>query len=523
MGDRVKKTTLFLTLISLFFLLAANYDEKVSLQDSYYSRNGIYERPFDMWYADTSLCQMYIEKTIPKEKAETISQTILDNMKILNERFYRKSDILIYLIDDQAIDYPYRIGNSVVITYTAFEKENYIEAILSAYFSCNEEWMLRGVKELIYGSPVDTAELKGYYNRESKMKDLHLNPWTFSRQFNTRDLKTIESTAARLVKFIDESYGRKKLYTLFETPRKIEEVLGVSYTELKNEWLKSIGCVRVYSYEYDNFFDGFFCIEKENYLSIIGKDVRYDIYKEIFDSTDDLDLFLYRNITGREKTVELIKEHSKDAKNIRLNIDIHYLIMRIDNKLALISWMNSLGQSLLDSEPNAHVHEAVHLYIASYLSPISEIWLHEGMCEYFDILYGEYDKELNYDTLNAIGNIEGTFFGEVRKEYIRRGGNLSSLSEFDYPLYIDVLAYISFLYPTVANQYYIDFESVYDIKMDEYKNLTYPQAASLVSYMVNTYSLSDVLTICGSFNKFESVTGKSFNEVYIDWRNYIEG
>lgn len=130
-------------------------------------------------------------------------------------------------------------------------------------------------------------------------------------------------------------------------------------------------------------------------------------------------MFIYRNITAREKTVNLIKEHSKDNKNIRLNTDIHYSIQKLNNKDALISWMNPNGQSLLDTEPYAHIHEAVHLYIASYVSPISEVWLQRACVStltYF--LVSIIKSRVTKEWLDSGGDINETkFFGEVRKQY----------------------------------------------------------------------------------------------------------
>lgn len=114
--------------------------------------------------------------------------------------------------------YHIELAKSVIITYDSVEKEIYTEALLSAYFSCNEEWMLRGVKEILYGTPAGSKELQSFYDKRHNINNLHLTPWTFTEFFNKDNLDAAEDTAARLIKYIEARYGKEKLLGCFKIP-----------------------------------------------------------------------------------------------------------------------------------------------------------------------------------------------------------------------------------------------------------------------------------------------------------------
>lgn len=499
------------------------------LSEETYSRSSDYERPFKAWYGKTAQAEIYIYRELySAAQATALFKKLQGQLEAANKRLALPKSITVFVVDSTWVDGPYTQGESLVIPRWAADSGQYLNQMAAACYSCGEPWLQAGLAQALWGSPLDTPMLKAYYEtafKEAGAKNiLSLTPWLFLSTYNTpKELAILSATATSLVEYIEKTYKAEKLLALCNNPEKLPELLGVSTKQLKNDWLKSLGCKQGYDYPYEDTFTGLTCLEANGFLTVKGPGVQYDLAAGAFRKLPDLETFLYRNILGRAAVIRDIRNNSNDGRLFKLDADIHYTLdFSNRNSYERFSWMDAHGVSYLDSEPNAHIHEATHLYICSYRAPLAHIWLHEGLCEYFSILYGEYDREEQYEDMRDSQDApDNTLWGLLYRYYVGKGGKTDSLEHFNLRLAYDADAYMVQKYTEAADYYYF-MTDVYDAEIPDNEDLTYQEAGSFVYYLVETYSLKKVLAISNDFSTFEQVLGKSYNQVWQDWKNYLK-
>ena len=177
------------------------------------------------------------------------------------------------------------------------------------------------------------------------------------------------------------------------------------------------------------------------------------------------------------------------------------------------------------NDSSATLHEAVH---AMGVTKNNNIWLSEGICNYFGAALGFNDliASSNIQILTMAqqgyfdGNAQYILYKRIYEDYTSRGGKMDSVDTFDFRLWADVQARAELdtnTYKTLGDAYKIVEQTDCNTIGNE---LSYEQATSLVLYLVDNYGIEKVLEAYRS-QDIENVFGKGYQDLKTDWLAYL--
>ena len=543
--DMERKIVLLLIMVLILSLLSGcskNAESTPPLYDIFetkHQRDDISLRIFDIYKCETEYAFYEIEvmEGIDTERAKYIIDEIdelINSIISYNEILYiTKPTIIITQLDiktGEDFEEAYCKNNTVVAKFEMLDTYEFTSYIIRAMSDIMDPWLIYGISGTVMNTSIDMNQLQAYYSNPDNLSTLDFIEPRFIYELNGENTVYAKETAIAYCKYIYDKYCFNSIVT-FDPQIKI-----MANKRMKNEWLKSIGVAHIYNSIYSGLFSGYkFTINRDDSITILSPFAEYNIKMQkderfLLTSVDNLVVFLYKNLMG---VAELKKRLSVSPYYDELKTD-EVIIYEIDESLLSgggqtnmkkgIIQLNSFGIEFM------HIHETVHFFFQEYYQPTYIFWyLQEGLACYLsntatsfytyvtnplnnEPFYQEqimmsliYENDCNGQTLMYIYNNSQELEQNLMDYYLSHGGEISPLDDFNLSLYADAMSYA--LSKTYSNNLYI-FNY-------------YILAESYVKYLVNTYSLDQVIQANMDCDSFEEIFGKTFEVSFNEWKAYI--
>ncbi len=373
-----------------------------------------------------------------------------------------------------------------------------------------EEWLSYGLSAYESGKAVQ--DLKDFFAVPSNMTYL-----TLYDHFFTYDKEKTVQVAEALFRFIADEYGADALLDLEKR------------NEYKSAYLKSLGLDTAYSQPpaIDSLLASMVFSSDDTYKYIIAFDNVTYYFKDFgAGSPTQYHGFLYYSTTGLFEMIEYLKAN-KLSDGLDTDRDFHFYMTLDGSGYSKTVYADG---SMYINDGYSTLHEALH---AMGITRNDNIWLSEGICNYFGKMLGFNDqialshmqmmtmaKQGYFDERAASGDQSAQMHKQIYERYIARGGKLDSADCFDLRLYIDTVASLElegFQNVTLGEAYELANKKKCTSIGSE---LTYEQASSLITYLADTYGISKVLEAYRT-QDVESVFGKGYENLKSEWLAYL--
>lgn len=471
---------------------------------------------FNITYTKDKFSDIEIENSITKV-VEGLNQIYKKTGSLPEEQ------IDIYIFSDENISDFRTNKNRIFYSISDIESEGYLKDLLQGYFDFSNPSIVLGLAGFIEEKLYDIHELKEFFSVEENLRLLDLFAPRFMKEWNEKDEYEIaEIIAVDLVKFIIQEHGLQSLYDINES--------------LKNDWLKEIGSSLIYKAN-DVKYDNYTYVEKDNYIEIHTEDASYFIEKtKYFNTSTQIENLITTQIKWKKELREYVKTFAPNYYSTHdLEMKINYNLKQRNSYKEIHHVINN-SINLLDIDIAVY-HELGHIFFPSAYTRIvnSSPMKVEGIAEYISFIICPY-SQYRAEYLNVIkeDGIHTDFlpYGENVKRYYERYWKDSDNSdeEINWEYLID-----AFAISTLKNEYHPTSsrvsQSIEEIRVfhgrelkgeTEGSELTYIQSCSFISYLCNQYSFEMVLDYCTTLKTCEEVFQKSYEELKMDWINYLE-
>lgn len=373
-----------------------------------------------------------------------------------------------------------------------------------------EEWLLYGLSA--YENGKEAQDLRDFFAVPSNMTYL-----TLYDHFFTYDKGKSVPVAEALFRFIVDKYGAD---ALLDTEKRIE---------YKSAYLRSLGLDTAYtqSPEVESLLASMEFSSDSTYKYIISfGNITYYFKNFGVGSPSQYHGFLYYSTTGLYDMIEYLK-----ANNLSDGLDTERefnFYMTFDG--SVYSKTIQADGSMYINDGYSTLHEALH---AMGITKKDNIWLSEGICNYFGKMLGFNDqiaasyiqmmtiaKQGYFDELAADGDQGALMNKEIYEQYTANGGKLDNVDSFDLRLYFDInakLEYNTYKNVSLGEANKIAFKKEF---VGVGAELTYSQATSLTAYLADVYGIEKVLEAYHT-QDIEKSFGKTYEALKTEWLDYL--
>lgn len=373
-----------------------------------------------------------------------------------------------------------------------------------------EEWLSYGLAAYENGKAVQ--DLKNFFAVPSNLTYL-----TLYDHFFTYDAEKSVPVAEALFRFIVDEYGTD---ALLDTEKRIE---------YKSAYLKSLGLDTAYiqSPEVESLLASMEFASDSTYKYIISFDNVTYYFKDFgAGSPTQYHGFLYFSTTGLFDMIEYLKSN-KLSDGLDTDRDFNFYMTFDGSGYSKTVYADG---SMYINDGYSTLHEALH---AMGINKNDNIWLSEGICNYFGTMLGFNDqiaasniqmmtmaKQGYFDERAAAGDQGALMHKQIYEQYTARGGKLDHVDHFDLRLYNDIIASLeleTFQNTTLGEAYEIVNRKECTSIGSE---LTYKQSSSLITYLADTYGIEKVLEAYHT-QDIEFAFGKGYEELKSEWLAYL--
>jgi len=377
----------------------------------------------------------------------------------------------------------------------------------------DEEWLVYGLHA--FESKKEIKDLKNFFSDASSVSHLTLYDHIF-----TYDKETHVPIAEALFRFIYENYGADALLDIDKR------------CEYKTAFLKSLGSPVEYYQpkEIETLLATMDFSSNDTYKYVITFDNVSYYFKDLsVGSPSQYNGFLYHNTTGLYKMIEYIKSNGLE-ESFDTDRQFNYYMTFDVGKNSFTLFQS--GDMYVNDSSTA-LHEAVHAMGIGMIPDNQNIWLSEGLSSYFGMVLGFNDqtaasyiqlmtmaKNGLFDERAENGDTQAATYIKLYDDYTQKGGKVESVDSFDIRLFFSCGARTELdtgYFETIAESYKRSQNK--DIK-SQGDDLSYNQATSLVTYLVDKYGIQKVLSAYDS-QDINSVFGKSYEDLKSDWLIYL--
>ncbi len=373
-----------------------------------------------------------------------------------------------------------------------------------------EVWLSYGL--YAYESGKEIVDLKDFFADLSNMTYLTL----YDHMFEFDREKSVP-VAEALFTFVCDEYG-------------VDALLDIDKRcEYKTAYLKSLGLDTEYvqTADVEAFFTTMDFSSDTTYKYIMSFDNVTYYFKDFnAGSPTQYHGFLYYSTTGLFELIEYLREQNL-CEGLDVDRDFNYYMTFDGSGYSKTTYANG---NMYINDGYSTLHEAVH---AMGVTKKDNIWLSEGICNYFGKNLGFHDqiaasniqilsmtKQGYFDDRANAGDKSSIMYKDIYERYVSCGGRLDSVDTFDFRLYTDIVAKIELeteSYTTLGDVYKIINKTECNTVGEE---LSYQQATSLIHFLVETYGIEKVLDACLTQN-IEETFGKNYEGLKEEWLLYL--
>ena len=495
MKQKKMKRSLLILFLSIIFTLSA-CNSAIEIQEVTQSRTETCARSFDAWKVSGTYAEYIIEKT-----AEPDKNAALQMAKELEEQ---EKEILKYM--DCDVDSPisvwivntdvagtggitdsYVLDKTIITGKEQIENGEYFATYIKETTEIKNTWLAYGIiaeatekEEATNDSEKDFAR---YYENAEDMGILGLADTRFlSELCAEEEVQIARKTAVSFYHYLKKQQQSSDIREL------AGNLSGKDLTQEKNEWLTSIGVNREYDYPYEGLYDITAGISKKYSKGISASGIYADYEIALQDdpacfmsNVENVERFLYENQQGAKE----LRDYMKKAENSDLlNLDrrAEYFIEEQNNSYQTLGGYTdiSTGKITIDSPYvlYCHLHELTHLW--SLVEPQDgtpeKIWFGEGFACYGALQVKEHCGTDIGGSLEADKSDHTLFNNAYVYANIEKYGLEEALQRYDYPYY-----------------------------------------ESFITYLIEHYSLEEVIEVVTGNQTVEEVFEKNFEELQQEW------
>ncbi len=516
---KIRSTLLFILILSISVNLYLVSTKAENFIQGKYIRNEQYPASFNYLFIDLDKVFFgYMPAVYNENEAKETLYGIIDDLDLIRHvvgnEFVKK--VSIYIVSNTVEDVPTTAEQSVFCEKSDIESGEHKKALIQASLCLKEPWIINGVYAYVFEKQTDDSLLADYYNSIGDMKITDLFAARFSSQWATYDdISIAKSTAASFVRYLISTQG---FYALYKD----------DYSFDKQQWLNKIGVnlkfgkeLLPYNYSYSYTKEYPLIINTENASF-------YFAYKpNMLKTPEDIENLLAKNIEGRQYILSYLEKDAPTCYNkIYQNSLTHINYKIVDKIVSSLGGLSKISQKQIDlANIRFHLHETMHFWIQNELDESKSRWKYEGMCDYLsEIVYtNNYTRELIFEILKNEELVSD--WGVGKAYYLSNGGEMDDISKFDMRLYIDGLAYYSIKNPLKPESIpWISKPISKTQRWNSYKEgdeLTYAQSCSFIAYLVDKYSLDQVIDYCMNGKDFYLSFGLGFNNSTGNWIEFL--
>ncbi|WIV10379.1 hypothetical protein [Proteiniborus sp. MB09-C3] len=378
----------------------------------------------------------------------------------------------------------------------------------------------------------EIAKVSEYLSDEKNLDILDLEVPVFEEVYFTKEDNTYAyDIAYYLIKDTIKQKGVEYAFELYSKSKDLDIEFEKEYEIVANDWLKRIGAQ--VSYKASDV--------PLRYEKNIGRNTRiypYILHSPSTESYIEFDFKLTDSYFYRLNNDEILMDYryikyffelfEKDIKSLKeTEIFTRYLEIPEEKVICHFLWrpnddfrgrfyemINTI--EYIDPIPSG-IHEYVH-YLSSKHNPLA-VWLGEGFavyCQYYLADRGVY--RLMYEAWGDFNNAYNNDFADSTKPFYEKLVNDKppfKKNEINLYAWREARAWEDTLDKTKEITFQGISKGGFDIKDGD--DLTYPQAGSLVNYLIETYGEEKLCELYKNYNRLYELYGKTFKELHDEW------
>ena len=502
--------------MAMGIVILRNRKETVTVTEKYHERNVACDASFMMWSMERDGIRYgFDQKGFTKEEAISYMLEVEGSVDIIRtqmkdvDSFPQNTEMQILVLNDTSTAALMESEEVLVLGKPELETGEYRFPLFLSVCQLSENSHSFGAYEYVFGIDYSNDEIKEYLSRQENLSVLNLFYPRLSEKYS--DKEDAEMFAQILASFATE--------TIQETG--LEHYLGEPATEKAvSDWLKKIGSDIQYvdgslnymnqlEFHRDNTYDLNITCGNVTYLS---KD-----FKSAFDSVSEIEELIVWEMRIRDELEQYLKENGVSSPMFDPVFQLTYEFVQdasgisharsMDNS-ALIHFYNISQETL--------THELTHAFVG--LVNQDKKWINEGIAEIFSrVIFPQLSrKDAFYNTVRNCADTDVLYVDN----YVKIEGVPEKPEDFNMSTMIDAMLYaywcgdeelqVPILMQTLAETGYVG-------STDPGGELSYCEAQSFVTYLLENYSFEDTWNCMTSDLSFEEVYGKPYNLLKKDW------
>lgn len=528
-----KMTKILFILCAMFMLSACN--SKIEITEINQPRTETCARSFDAWKVSGIYAEYIIEKTVEQDKnaALQLVEKIEEQEREILEYIDWKVDnpISVWIVNTDIVGTgnitdSYVLDKKIITGKEQIENGEYFATYVKKATGIQNSWIAYGITGTVTEKEATKdsgKELARYYENTEDMRILGLADTRFlSGICSEEEIQIAKKTAISFYTYWKEQQGTDDIKKLGESLK------GKNLTEEKNNWLTSIGVKKEYAYPYEGLYDITVGISKKysKGISASGTYANYEIKLQddsayFMSSVENVERFLYENQKGAKELHDYLGK-AENSNLLHLDRKASYIIEEKNNSYQELGGYTdiSTGEITIDSPYvlYCHLHELTHLWSQAKQqdSTMDKIWFGEGFACYGALQVKEYcgidigsfkDADFLWCQAKMLESAGIKEAKDILELYGQLGGSMEE-DKFDHILFNNVYVYSN------VEKYGLE-EAV--------QRYGYPYYESFITYLIENYSLEDVIEVVTNHHTLEEIFEKNFEELQQEWlRNLIQ-
>ncbi len=478
-----------------------------------------------------------VEAQDPRELAIKVIDLYLDLYNVSPIPMHQP--LTVFILPNPNVGECYSTENLLFVSPDELETRTFTESLLGAAAGISEYWVKYGLSSLVLGEVSDNEKLKTWYQNTD---DLDMTGLFYARFLDSwasdEEQQIARLSAASLVQYALEVEGIP-----------VEGLVQQVNNQVRTRWLASLGVDRTVNYPYDGNFAGFLYSRSSECEMLIKTGSMYFCLSRIpgeqyFDEISEAEFFIYNAYYGRKALVEYILSEAPSISHL-MNPEetITFKVRDLSGRLGYTQ-----GNTIAINKSGIYydaLHEVVHTFEwnSALLLDDNKIWLGEGFADYLGMLLPIYPQTARgrvFEDLNRLNTAEtsevdgiGTSYWyfldpeqlETAKAwYVAQGGRMETEKSTDPRLYTDAVSFATIYRDAHGGSAGISIGAKYDylvagfqLKGQDGTELSYTQAASMIAWLCDTYTLDRVLNVYVNGAEDGLLDGKTYAELKAGW------
>ena len=517
-----KRTIWWIAVFALYIITVIgivtlrNSKEAVTVQEKYHERDAACDASFMMWSLERRGIQYgFDQRVFTREEAISYMQeveesidTIRTQMKDLDS-FPQALEMQILVLEDALTAALAESEEVLVLGKPELETGEYRFPLFLSICQLPENSHSFGVYEYVFGIDYNNDQIKEYLSREENLPVLNLFYPRLSEKYS--DKEDAEMFAQILASFATE--------TIRETG--LEHYLGEPATEKAvSDWLRKIGSDIQYVDGSQNYMNQLEFHRDSTYdLNITCGNVTYLFkdFKSYFDSVSEIEELIVWETETKDGLERYLRENNVSSPMFDPMFQLTYEFrQKMPGKSRAHSMDNSAWLYFYTVSQETLTHELAHAFAGTVDEDKS--WMNEGIAEIFSrvVFMPTSRKNVFYNDIRDYAD-KGSLYVD---NYVKIEGLPENLEEVNMSTVIDAHVY-AYWCGDEETQIPILMTSLAERgaagSSELGAELSYWEAESFVTYLIENYSFEDTWNCMTSDLSFEEVYGKPYNLLKKDW------